>query len=509
MKTGIGNFLRALSSLCLVLVAAAAAAEPAYTVTSEPAELLRLPEPRLPDVSGYTRAAIEAKIDTRRRATVSVRKMLGHPAMQQFIGSDNNLAEWVRRQHGMPQAIFIEGGYINLADLAKKLAGTPYWRKTESGAHLARLPIVVAHGATLHIGEETRELRLSQERGAFLVNDGRLFIVGSRVTAWREADNSPARFRRPAEFRPFLIFWGGTETYIADSVITSFGYDKSKSYGISISQYPPGQIRAMKREEPSGWIVGAEFIDMWYGFYCYETRGFVIKDSIYRDNIVYGIDPHDRSRGLIIAGNTARGTKKKHGIIVSREVNDSFIFNNISHGNRLSGIVVDRSSTNNLLAGNEVRGNQSDGITIYESANNLLWGNRAIGNARHGIRVRNSENVRLYENFVADNGMYGIYGHMKDLSGSGRDIALDPFETKMSLTVVGGKIGDNGSGPISIEAPFKAELYRIDIRMPGKEINPFSGGVFSTHMAEILDLLVRQRKAVLVTPREENGGVRQ
>ncbi|MFD2980383.1 NosD domain-containing protein, partial [Klebsiella pneumoniae] len=86
----------------------------------------------------------------------------------------------------------------------------------------------------------------------------------------------------------------------------------------------------------------------------YETQDFVVKDSTYRDNIVYGIDPHDRSHRLIIAGNTVYGTKKKHGIIVSREVNDSWIINNKSFDNKLSGVVIDRNSVNNLIAYNEI-----------------------------------------------------------------------------------------------------------------------------------------------------------
>ncbi len=74
------------------------------------------------------------------------------------------------------------------------------------------------------------------------------------------------------------------------------------------------------------------------------------------------------------------GTKKKHGIIISREVNDSFIFNNRSYDNNLSGLVIDRNSVNNLIAYNEIYKNHTDGITLYESADNLLWGNKVISN---------------------------------------------------------------------------------------------------------------------------------
>src|SRR5690606_20568467 len=216
-----------------------------------------------------------------------------------------------------------------------------------------------------------------------------------------------------------------------------------------ISQYTPNMAKIMKRPEPTGWIIGSEFADMWYGFYCYETRDFVVKGNTYRDNIVYGIDPHDRSHGLIIAENDVYGTKKQHGIIVSREVNDSFIFRNKSHDNILSGVVLDRNSSNNLVAYNEVYQNHSDGITLYESGDNLLWGNRVIANRRHGIRVRNSVNIKLYENVAMANGLMGVYGHIKDLSDTDRDIDLDPFDTKVSLIVVGGELTGNNSGPLS------------------------------------------------------------
>ncbi|GHT85752.1 poly(beta-D-mannuronate) C5 epimerase [Betaproteobacteria bacterium] len=471
-----------------------------YTVTSIAAETLDLAEPRLPDLSGYTRAAIEAKIRRDKPAVVAVHGIHGQDAMEQFIGSDNNMAEWVRRQHGIPQAIFITGGYINLADLARQLP--QHLREVEPGIYLARLPIVVIQGATLHIDAKTRELRLSQEGGAFLVNDGKLFVVGTKVTAWREADNGPARFRKSSEFRPFLISWGGSETYIANSSISSFGYDKAKSYGISISQYPPGQMKKMAREEPGGWIIDSEFVDMWYGFYCYEARDFVIKGNTYRDNIVYGVDPHDRSHGLIIAGNTAHGTKKKHGIIVSREVNDSFIFNNLSYDNKLSGIMLDRASINNVVAYNEVRENHANGIALYESGHNLLWGNRVVNNATQGIYVRNSENVRLYENNIVGNGLSGVFAQIQDLSaGEMRDLELDPYEQKLSITVVGGQLVSNGSGPLSIRSADSVVLHRVEMLQPKKSSGISLGGVLGERQEEILDLLVRQRKAVRIAPR--------
>lgn len=477
-----------------------------YTVSSAPTAPLELATPTLPDLKGYTAEAAAAKIVRTKTGKVSVRRMMQENALKDFIGGDNKMAEWVVRQHGIPQAIFLDDGYMNLKDLAKKVP--KYVIETSPGVYLAKIPIVVGQKGILEIDKQTQELRLSQEGGSFLVNDGQMFISDTKVTGWREKDNGPATFRSPNEFRPFLLAWGGTETYIVNSKMASFGYANSKSYGVSISQYTPNMAKVLKRPEPTGWIIGSEFSDMWYGFYCYETRDFVIKGNTYKDNIVYGIDPHDRSHRLIIADNTVYGTKKKHGIIISREVNDSFIFNNRSYDNKLSGLVIDRNSVNNLIAYNEIYKNHTDGITLYESADNLLWGNKVISNRRHGIRIRNSVNIRLYENVSMANGLTGLYGHIKDLSDTDRDIKLDPFDAQVSLIVVGGELAANGSGPLSIDSPLSVELYRVSMLAPTKSSGISFSGILGERQDEILDLLVRQQKAVLIDPVERQTEMR-
>ncbi|SDR88652.1 poly(beta-D-mannuronate) C5 epimerase [Pseudomonas cedrina] len=472
-----------------------------YTISSPPTAPLEMAKPALPDLSGYTAAAIEKKIVRTKPGKISIRRMMQEDALKDFIGGDNKMAEWVVRQHGIPQAIFIDDGYMNLKDLLGKVP-KQYLSETSPGVFLAKLPIVVGRKGILDIDKNTQELRLSQEAGSFLINDGQLFVRDTKVTGWSEKANGPALFKSPKEFRPFLLAWGGTETYISNTKMASFGYANSKSYGVSISQYTPNMAKVLKRAEPTGWIIDSEFSDMWYGFYCYETTGFVIKSNTYKDNIVYGIDPHDRSHGLIIADNTVYGTKKKHGIIISREVNDSFIFNNRSYDNKLSGLVLDRNSVNNLVADNEFYRNHTDGITLYESGDNLLWGNKVIANRRHGIRVRNSVNIKLYENTSMANGLTGLYGHIKDLTDTDRDIALDPFDAKVSLIVVGGELAGNGSGPLSIDSPLSVELYRVSMLAPTKTSGISFSGVLGDRQEEILDLLVRQQKAVLIDPVE-------
>ncbi|SEI42663.1 poly(beta-D-mannuronate) C5 epimerase [Azotobacter beijerinckii] len=473
-----------------------------YSVTSASIEALHLDPPTLPDLSGYTPAAVEAKIQRKAGGRIAVQRMLRQDTLKDFTGGNGTrLREWIARQRGIPQAIFIEGGYVELSQLARQLPASQF-AETAPGVYVARLPIVVERGATLHIDKKVKELRLSEERGAFLVNDGTLFITDTKVTGWREASNGPSSFRGENVFRPFLVSWGGTETYISRSTLASLGYNTSKSYGVSITQYTPEMHKRLQRPRPSGWLIDSVFEDIYYGFYCYEADDVVLKDNTYRDNIVYGIDPHDRSERLIIAGNHVYGTKKKHGIIVSREVNNSWIVNNRTHDNKLSGIVLDRNSEHNLIAYNEVFQNHSDGITLYESSNNLIWGNRIINNARHGIRLRNSLNVRIYENLAAANQLTGIYGHIKDLSHTDRNFKLDPFDAKVSMIVVGGQLLGNGSAPIAVDSPLSLELYRVEMLAPTKSSGLSFTGVLGDKQQEILDLLVRRQKAVLIDPVE-------
>ena len=479
-----------------------------YSISSPPAEPLAMEKPVLPDLSGYTAEAALKKIVRNKPGKVTVTRMMEEIGLKEFIGGDNKMAEWVERQRGIPQAIIISDGYVNLQDLAKKVP-KQFLSEVSPGVYVARLPILVKETGIFEIDKQTKELRLSQEKGSFLVSEGKLLITHTQVNAWSESRNSLATYRKPDEFRPFVLTWGGSETWIANTKMASMGYDQSKSYGISISQYTPNTAKVLKRPEPTGWIIDSEFSDFWYGFYCYETRDFVVKGNVYRDNIVYGIDPHDRSHGLIIAENDVYGTKKKHGIIISREVDNSFIFRNKSHNNKLSGVVLDRNSVNNIVAYNEIYQNHTDGITLYESGDNLLWGNRVIANRRHGIRVRNSVNIKLYENVAMANGLMGVYGHIKDLTNTDRDIQLDPFDAQVSLIVVGGELTSNGSGPLSIDSPLSVELYRVAMLAPTKAAGITFNGVLGDRQDEILDLLVRQKKAVLIDPVESQSELRE
>ncbi|WP_051361795.1 mannuronan 5-epimerase AlgG [Solimonas soli] len=476
----------------------AEAARRPYQIDAVSGVALRIDPPQLPDLTRYTAATARAKIKRGAPGRIEVGSMLTEQSFKGFMGADERMREWAARQTSLPKVIFIRSGYVTPRDIAR-VVPKQYFAQTAKGVYVARLPVDVGPDATLHI-DDGSDFRLSLDRGAFLVNEGKLFITGARLRGWNERRNEPAHFVDKSAFRPFMISWGGSQTYIVQSTVAHLGYAASKSYGVSISQFSPALAPIMKRPNPTGWLIDSQFYDNWYGFYCYEAEDVVIRGNDYHDNIVYGIDPHDRSRRLIIAENKAYNTKKKHGIIVSREVDDSWIINNEAYDNHLSGIVVDRNSVNNVVAHNRAYRNASDGITIYESPRTLIWQNLVSGNKRHGVRVRNSTNMRLYGNIAVGNGLSGIYGHIKDLTGTGRNLRLDPFHERISMTVVGGQLVSNGSAPVGIDQPLSLELYDVDMRAPQRQLGLKFTGILGKHQEEVLDILMRQKKAVILRP---------
>lgn len=454
--------------------------------------------PKFPDLSGFNYSAILKKISTKNKGTVSIGSLLSEPGFKVLTYDGSvGLATFAKRQGTSLQAILISGGLVTVDDL-KKSVPSIYFEEQESGIYIARLPILVRHGATLLINKEVKQLRLSSDKGAVLSIEGKLFFLNSIITGWDERKNRPSFFKNPKEFRPFIVSWGGSELYIAQSRIAHLGYAASKAYGLSLTQYTSLQLESRVWPRPTGWLINNTIEDLWYGLYTWEADDVVMHSNVMKNNILYGFDPHDRSRRLIIANNDVFGTKIKHGIIISREVNDSWIFGNKTHNNHKSGIVLDRQCSNTVIANNVATQNGTDGITISESSKNIVWNNIVSGNNNHGIRLRNSTEVRIQDNVAIANGLTGIYGAAVDLSGTARDFVHDSYTKKLGMTVVGGQFTSNGSGPFGLDYPTKAFFYGVDLRTPQRQLGYRLGGMLPPFQIELLDILLNQGRVAVV-----------
>ncbi|MEK7802510.1 MAG: NosD domain-containing protein, partial [Pseudomonadota bacterium] len=217
---------------------------------------------------------------------------------------------------------------------------------------------------------------------------------------------------------------------------------------------------------PTGWLIDNVFEDLYYGFYSYEADDVVIIGNEYKNNIVYGIDPHDRSRRLIIANNDSYGAKRKHGIIFSREVNDSWIFNNHSHHNQGSGIMLDRNCVGNVIANNQVDYNENDGVVFIESPHNKSYANVIRNNGRSGVRIRNSWDITLMNDKILENNGYAMLVYQAELKD--RDVQMDPYAMRSSFDVIGAEFSNNTAGNINMMNIERAGFYNISVlKSPG------------------------------------------
>lgn len=430
---------------------------------------LKLPERAELDTARFSPEAVHTKLEaaTRQPAGRVLLKPVKGLVEMRTIYSGEEIFRIGLRQGRLPEALYITGGTVTIDEVSQEYPQLAI--REDQGRYLLRRPLVIGIGATLII--EGCTVKLSEEYGACLVNSGRLFVYDSELTGWRESSSGPAYYTGDRElFRPFFVSWGGSDTYFCQVNASHLGYFRTKSFGITFSSYQVKQGEEIfKRDDfdfhqpPTGWLIDSTFEDIYYGFYCYEAKDIVIVNNTYTGNIVYGIDPHDRSSGLVIAGNRVTGTKEKHGIIMSREVTDSFVTNNESYGNRISGIMLDRQCIRNEVAGNTVYDNGGDGISFYESGNNLIYGNTVLGNKAHGIRLRNSRNVSMIDNVIVGNGKFGVYLHTRNLSEMTRNLHLDPYEQAVSGFLYGGTVGYNASGSLFLSNYDRFTIFNVYI----------------------------------------------
>lgn len=460
-------------------------------------------KPFLPDISQYTVGMIAAKVPPSAPGKIVLGKLNDYPEFLKFLEGDAPRRLRLLQRAVNPQGLVVAEGHYTWTQLYEEIHARDPEEKViqkSGGTYLLRVPLLVLRGASLTISDaDTDELRLSKQANAFLLNAGDMFILRTTVSGWDEEKQDVTRYTGDKkEYRPFITTWGGGGLYIAGSRIVSLGYLKGKSYGLSFSTCVPCLKIDPYIPPPTGAVVGSTFTDMYYGFYSYEAEDVAIVGNTYADNVIYGIDPHDRSRRLIIAGNEAYGTRKKHGIIVSREVNDSWIFSNYSHNNHGSGIMIDRTSVNNVIADNVTEHNGQDGITLFESENTTIWGNKIRNNDRSGVRIRNSWNVKMYQDEIIGNKGASIELYVADLSGQEtRDFELDPYTQKADISVYGAQI--QASGPAVFKMAGAVDFMSfsdMDVRA-GAYLFPQS---FSYDRAALLEALGRKDAHVEVKP---------
>ena len=469
-------------------------------------------EPRLPDISKYNIEWVRSQIPEKNTPVIKMRSIYDVEEFREFR-KGVRAAEWVKRQDNFPEIISIESGFATLEDIANAV-GEPHFRQVSDHVYLSRLPILVKGDATFVMDSEAEKntLLLSLQGGASLVNTAKTFILNSRLVAWDEVENSYAKYIDDEAFRPFFVSLGTSETYLAGSEFKSLGYHSSKAYGIVISTTGQAKesfnqsgdsIAKAVQETPQAWLIDNTFEKIYYGFYCYHANNIVIVGNRYVDNIIYGIDPHDYSNGLIIANNDVSLTREKHGIIVSREVDESWIFGNKSYNNQLAGFMLDRQSSGNIVAYNESSHNGSDGLSIYESPDNLIFGNVFFGNQKHGMRIRNSTAIVSSKNIIQGNGQLGVYMYTAEFSPNQRDLESDPYQSDVMYKSLFDQVLHNRGGALGTDKLYTTHITNLTLEASPQNNKPLFTGAFLPYQTTLLRSLASRNNIVTFMPVEK------
>jgi parallel beta-helix repeat protein len=268
------------------------------------------------------------------------------------------------------------GASRSLADIADVVARSPRPRwlvRVRPDVYQLNVALTQAPGTSLTVaGPHVRELRLLSGAQVYVSGvSARARFDRTRVLSWRADGRGPDT--TPNRRRPFIAYKkAGSVLDLRRSQFSYLGGDVGNGYGVS---WAPGS---------TGSAIECTFDHSFFGAYTSRADGVVFRRNVFRDNDVYGLDPHTGSTRLVIEDNEAYGNAS-HGIIISKDVVHSRLLRNRSHHNRGNGIMVDYSD-DNVVAENRSWGNGRDGIVLYHSARVVVRGNQVTGN-RVGVRV--------------------------------------------------------------------------------------------------------------------------
>ncbi|HEX6596685.1 MAG TPA: right-handed parallel beta-helix repeat-containing protein [Acidimicrobiales bacterium] len=251
---------------------------------------------------------------------------------------------------------------------------------------------VVQRGSTMVVGEPAvKELRLTTRPHVFLGGlQSTVRFEGVTVTSWDTGAGGPDG--NLDDGRPFVLYRDGSRLDAARSRFENLGSDRSEAYGVAW------------RSGATGTVVDSTFARNFFGAYLFEADAVEFRGNVFRDNVRYGLDPHDHTHNLVIEDNEAFGNGT-HGFVFSDTVTASVLRNNRSHHNGHNGIVLHQDSSSNVVEGNLVEDNAHDGIVLIGSGDVRIAGNTVRGH-EVGIRVNGagSERILVEGNVLEGNG---------------------------------------------------------------------------------------------------------
>jgi poly(beta-D-mannuronate) C5 epimerase len=304
------------------------------------------------------------------------------------------------------------------------------WISNDGGVVTLSAGLILEPKTKVTISAPISKLVMEVKPGVYLgVSGASLSIKGVTVQA---GDNKVPRDGEVGDgARPFVVASDLSRMDIANSRFLYLGRDWIASYGVSWVRGSTGSARETTFEK--------SFI----GAFTANARDISFLKNTFRDNVLYGLDPHTSTTGLTVEENLAEGNGH-HGIIFSDHVTNSVVRHNTVRNNKVNGIMMDYASDLNVIEGNRVVGNKGDGIVMSDSAQNRVVGNEVDKN-RVGVHVygqilrRNDfERNTVTDNVVAAQGADLAAGNVVQRNGS----HWKPFAVGVTwvLTVLAGAL---------------------------------------------------------------------
>jgi len=263
---------------------------------------------------------------------------------------------------------------------------------------------------------------------------GTLIIDSTRISSWDDMTGGPDEIW--SNGRSFLSAKSKLDSSdpanpvprestmdVYNSDIGYLGYNAAESQGLAwkVNGKTATDVSVFDTVGVYGTIRNNVIHHLYYGSYSYGGQAMEWSNNVFRNNVKYGLDPHDDSDYLVIVDNIAHDNGA-NGIICSIRCDHLTITGNITYNNDGHGIMLHSKITDSLVADNIVYNNRVAGIALFDADNTVVRNNH-IYNNQIGIRLSAGADNNLIENNVIENNAQGYVTYLSKadyVDGDGR-----------------------------------------------------------------------------------------
>ena len=331
------------------------------------------------------------------------------------------------------EAVLVEGGVATLELIRDGLTNRQWIYDLPTDRHVLRVPLVVAQDATLRLSPG-EFLALSREDGAFIVNLGRLEVIGAAIHATETPNAASERFR------PFVTSLGAV--HLEDASFADLGFGNSVKYsGLSVLAHPTFQHQART-------IVRATRFDRLVTVSVVGIPGPEIEDnrffSMTRNALLVS-----RSAHAEVAGNLFSGPSPTNAVRIMHGSDAARLIGNVVLEGARAGFLVSGGSDDVVVRNNLIWHRNGGGVKLSAVRCGLVESNLILDDKQKGVEVRTSPHATVRDNMIIGNRNAGVWVSA---------------QKEANVTYVSGNLlRENGSGLSTVQGGDIA-LSRNDMR---------------------------------------------